>query len=306
MPARVELAALRAPSPLTGRSHCASRHRYRPCKKGGGAEATEECYQKTPLAFATPTTEIRYIDGSRDPFLINATTTDQGTFPKGSQWRKNPIPMCNCDIGTGCATKGNEAAEAAAAAEAEALAAITGQGKTCKAVLREFCGEKTGYNTCLKCGTQSSYDCEECCPGLEMVHAAGGVSYCVDKSPKPCSKDEPRSCYNMPYPNSYLAPGQRVAECPTGLMFPSAWNEGAGAGIGGVFDFEMVDKLAVPAVEAGAWSLSWRWDCEQTCDPSIEHGRHRPPARGVRLTRARLSPRRPQVWNSCADITITA
>ena len=27
-------------------------------------------------------------------FFINATTTSVGTYPVGSQWRKNPIPMC--------------------------------------------------------------------------------------------------------------------------------------------------------------------------------------------------------------------
>ena len=59
----------------------------------------------TPSDFATDTTEIRYVDGSRAPFLINATTTDKGTWPVGSQWRKNPIPMCGCDIGTGCGSK---------------------------------------------------------------------------------------------------------------------------------------------------------------------------------------------------------
>merc|ERR1712054_72189 len=79
---------------------------YRLCKKEEGKEATEECYQQTPLDFATETTEIRYKDGSKQPFLINATTTSVGTWPEGSQWRKNPIPMCNCDLGTtNCAGK---------------------------------------------------------------------------------------------------------------------------------------------------------------------------------------------------------
>ena len=43
--------------------------------------------------------------------------------------------------------------------------------------------------------------------------------------------------------------------------------------------FSMVDKLHVPAdLPAGDYSLSWRWDCEQT----------------------------PQVWNSCSDVTVEA
>jgi len=257
---------------------------YRICKKGGGAEATEECYQQRPLDFATETTQIRYVDGSRAPFFINATTTNQGTWPAGSQWRKNPIPMCNCDIGTGCGHKESVAAQRAmseveggATADADLTDIITG-GKQCKEVLHEFCGTKTGENTCLRCGSKSSYDCEECCPGLDKV-TKGGYSYCVSHNPSStCSKDNPRACFGEPYPNSYLAPGQQVAECPTGLMFPSAWDAGAGAGIGGSFNFEMVDKLQVPDVPPGEYSLSWRWDCEQT----------------------------PQVWNSCADVAITA
>ena len=67
---------------------------YRLCKNDGQT-LTEECYQQTPLQFATPETEIRYKDGSRDPFKISSPTTSVGTFPAGSQWRKSPVPMCN-------------------------------------------------------------------------------------------------------------------------------------------------------------------------------------------------------------------
>ena len=93
--------------------------------------------------------------------MINATTTDKGTWPAGSQWRKNPIPMCNCDIGTGCGGK-EETADAAAMFPAELPAWLSGAaegdegGKQCKEVVREQCGDKTGYNTCLKCGNKSS------------------------------------------------------------------------------------------------------------------------------------------------------
>ena len=78
---------------------------YRLCKKVKGKEVTEECFQQMPLDFATDSTTIKYYDGSRKPFDIKATTTDEGTYPKGSQWRKNPIPMCNCDMGVGCNSK---------------------------------------------------------------------------------------------------------------------------------------------------------------------------------------------------------
>ena len=51
---------------------------------------SEACYQQTHLEFATETTEVRYMDGSRPSVWINATTTSKGTWPLGSQWRKNP------------------------------------------------------------------------------------------------------------------------------------------------------------------------------------------------------------------------
>ena len=259
---------------------------YRLCKKDGSASGgvTEECYQQTPLDFATDTTEIRYVDGSRAPFLINATTTDKGTWPVGSQWRKNPIPMCGCDIGTGCGGKKAAVEKAAEEEEARGRALFAAKllegdagGKQCKAVLREFCGNDPATNTCLKCGTKSEFDCEECCPGLTR-ETSGDYAWCDDKSPKTCSKENPRSCYQQPYDQSHFHPGQTSAgECTTGVMFETSWDDGAGAGIGGNFMFEMVDKIKIPdGLAAGEYSISWRWDCEQT----------------------------PQVWNSCADVTI--
>ena len=145
------------------------------------------------------------------------------------------------------------------------------------AVSKDQCGNKTGINTCLSCGADSAYDCEVCCPGLQKVEK-GGYSYCVagQKPSKKCSKDNPRSCYSKPYDKTYLRPGQKTPGCDSGLMFPTAWDEGYGQGEEGQFMFSMADKLVVPDIEAGEYSLSWRWDCEQT----------------------------PQVWNSCADISI--
>ena len=64
-------------------------------------------------------------------------------------------------------------------------------------------------------------------------------------------------------------------------MFPASFPEGYGGDSDGWNDLgiQMVDQLKVPAdLAPGSYSLSWRWDCEQT----------------------------PQVWNSCADITVTA
>ena len=62
------------------------------------------------------------------------------------------------------------------------------------------------------------------------------------------------------------------------------YRTGYGAGMGddlkyGEFQWTLIDEVQVPeGLAPGAYALSWRWDCEQT----------------------------PQVWNSCADVTVVA
>lgn len=59
---------------------------YRLCKKDARGKVTEDCFQQTPMDFASETTKIVYHDNSRTPFNIPATTTSQGTYPPNSQW----------------------------------------------------------------------------------------------------------------------------------------------------------------------------------------------------------------------------
>ena len=73
---------------------------YRLCPKKDGQVLTEECFQANPLRFVGGTHTIRYNDGSAKPFEINATQLTEGVTPAGSTWRMNPIPACNCDIGS--------------------------------------------------------------------------------------------------------------------------------------------------------------------------------------------------------------
>jgi hypothetical protein len=76
--------------------------------------------------------------------------------------------------------------------------------------------------------------------------------------------------------------------CSTGTQFPPPWPQGYGhdqAHVAngatkrpdGMFVYSLVDKIVVPKTP-GDYVVSWRWDCEQT----------------------------PQVWNTCADVTIVA
>jgi hypothetical protein len=254
---------------------------YRLCKKVPGQELTEECYQQGHMEFATPETEIRYKDGSRAPFNITSITTNVGTWPVGSQWRKNPVPMCNCDIGTGCS-----------AAQEETEAMVTELSPIDEAELGNFqcksdatCGSPDKVlGDCKKCsadGKSPAWSCDECCEGWTKVTKAGG-GYCTKgKGPSPSPSPKPRGGMFQAYKSTHFHAGQTSKLCPSGVQFPTYWDEGAGAGTfdGGFgrFMFTMVDKLKVPDVPAGDYSVSWRWDCEET----------------------------PQVWNSCADVTIT-
>ena len=256
---------------------------YRLCKQTPGKNLTEECFQQTPLKFATETTEIKVLDGSGRPsFFINATTTNKGTFPTGSQWRKNPIPMCNCDVGAYC-----EGSQHSTATEVEPLndhkkvdflRQMEGSGKKCQQVPSDQCGNDYA-TSCLKCGSKSAYDCEKCCPGF-TPKKFGGYTWCEKGGSGPS-----KSSYFKPYSKSHVQPGQKTPLCPTGVMFPipdsliavGGYGNGLSSSKYKGFEFSMVDKLVVPDnLEPGLWSLSWRWDCEQT----------------------------PQVWNSCADVHI--
>ena len=61
-------------------------------------------------------------------------------------------------------------------------AVVAGKGG-CVAVPKDKCGDQW-FNSCLKCGTASSFDCEECCPGCKLVSKAP-YYYCQCGAPKP-------------------------------------------------------------------------------------------------------------------------
>ena len=70
---------------------------YRLCKKGH--KMTEDCFRAGALNFADNVTTIRYTDGSAPEFTIPAVDVTEGVVPKGSTWRRDPIPACACDGG---------------------------------------------------------------------------------------------------------------------------------------------------------------------------------------------------------------
>lgn len=79
-------------------------YQYRLCPKS--AEPTEACFQSHPLPFVGNTTTIRMnseTDRVKVPdFEIPAMDVNVGTSPKGSFWRRDPVPACNCDLGFLC------------------------------------------------------------------------------------------------------------------------------------------------------------------------------------------------------------
>jgi hypothetical protein len=262
---------------------------YRICKKGAGKAApTEACFQQTPLDFATAETTVVYTDGSRAPFTIKVPTTDKGTHPAGSQWRKNPVPMCNCDVGIGCGVKQQQQQEEKPVAAKAALPFYQKVGGDKDCVPDPTCSGtvKTSLPGCKKCDAAlAAWSCakDSCCPGYTEVAIDGGF-YCTNKSPgAPTPSPKPNPMFNA-YNATHFHEGQTSKICPSGLQYESLWDEGVGAagdpsGSFGRFNYYFVDQLQVPAaIDAGEYTLSWRWDCEET----------------------------PQVWNSCADITITA
>lgn len=184
---------------------------------------SEECFQQNQLDFVGNETTIQYVNNEKPEFKIPAITTNVGTYPAGSMWRKNPVPMCNCDLGYLCKAKGEDDAEHAAAVSSKGARAY---------------GPNPDYSTMFD-----------------------------------------------PYNKTNFHPGQTSTVCPTGVQYPSMWDDGLGGppydpGTGmaqSVYRYQMIDQLRVPTnIDAGEYVLSWRWDCEET----------------------------PQVWNSCADLTI--
>jgi hypothetical protein len=84
-------------------------YHYSVCPKGAtkNAPVTEACLHAHPLQFVGGNHTIRYTDG-RPELQIAAKDVAEGTFPKGSTWRANPIPACNCDQGFGCSANTSE------------------------------------------------------------------------------------------------------------------------------------------------------------------------------------------------------
>jgi len=77
-------------------------YQYRLCRvpkatPNNTLEATEECFQQTPLEFVGDKQWIQFGDGvdAKNRTEIPAVRVTEGVLPKGSTWTRNPIPGCN-------------------------------------------------------------------------------------------------------------------------------------------------------------------------------------------------------------------
>merc|ERR1719291_260821 len=76
-------------------------YQYRLCPKS--TAMSEDCFEANVLEFASDTNWIRYEDGSgKADVALAALDVSEGTLPKGSTWRRVPLPACNCDAGFVC------------------------------------------------------------------------------------------------------------------------------------------------------------------------------------------------------------
>merc|ERR1719410_1045629 len=70
---------------------------YRLCKvpeDGDMTKLTEECFQDGHLDFASDESWIQWGPDKKDSVKFKATRSTEGTFPEGSVWTKDPIPVC--------------------------------------------------------------------------------------------------------------------------------------------------------------------------------------------------------------------
>jgi hypothetical protein len=65
------------------------------------SDLTEECFQQHHLPFEGASSWIQFGATQTDRTEIRANRTTSGTFPKGSQWTKVPIPSCGGMYGGG-------------------------------------------------------------------------------------------------------------------------------------------------------------------------------------------------------------
>lgn len=209
---------------------------YRLCKKDGKGEVSEDCFQKTQLDFVGDKSWLLWPNGTR--LEVPLKKTNVGTFPKGSWWARNPIPVCTDCVQGGTKESGNVCSERIPPNSTEEIFTMEDVWKIPNVENVTFYGGEDweGYRLCK---TQ--------CTGGFLLTEQG------------CHLDDdgvPMTAFPEPYPH---ISGFAVQQGYPTTMFDVRANPGQAG-----FPFSIVDQVQIPAdLETGEYMLSWRWDAEQ-------------------------------------------
>jgi len=207
-------------------------YQWRLCKVSDGV--SEECFQKTPLAFAGDKTTLHYKPNSYfdeeitiPRIEIPLVKTSDGTFPKGSQWARVPVPSCRfCDqsiCGAGLMPNMTDLFKPADACN----------GCTAAKAFHEYEAGGLPWFKQQLCGQR--------CAGTGFgIHCPPGMSQFPEPAPG-------ISGYSSLFINDDYDPANPY----------NAYGDG--------LEYSIVDKVIVPQdLEPGDYLLSWRWDAEQS------------------------------------------
>lgn len=250
-------------------------YQYRLCPKSP-SDVTEECFQANPLSFATKKHIIRYSDGSRVDFEIDAVDVTEGVKPAGSTWRRFPVPTCNCDLGTGCTASQYDSSNRAYSSDA-----AEGECKTGLQFPKSW-DEGFGYYGPNKKdnGKDSTSDGKDSTSDVKKPADRINDKCLTNKDEEACKKVKECKWTEFTGKGTYCWGANadvkgKNRRLDGHLASEQTQKDKLGMAPEGGYRWHIVDKVIVPK-KNGSYVLSWRWDCEQT----------------------------PQIWTNCADIVV--
>lgn len=228
-------------------------YQYRLCPKG--SEQTEACFQNMPLEFVGNESFIQFCNLSETAaantsagFMRNSTPESfppQKLFPKPcSKKQRTAIPAVR--VSTGTLPEGSTWTRNPIPACAGILGGAYNVGCHVSTIPGKYPAPKASQFQFPPAGP------DQMRPGLLLGGFGEGACFGCNQ------KLNPKDC------NEFGKAGRN--NCTIDETKAQ------------IFQFSVVDKVRVPNVKPGEYTVSFRWDCEQT----------------------------PQIWSSCSDVTIVA
>jgi hypothetical protein len=197
----------------------------------------EASFNKMPLHAVGPSI-LRWDGDKATQKEFNATRIVEGTFPKGSQWTKNPLPgppmlwsregpsfEPYCEESKDCTDTGNPWTRELPAPKPKGPEPSTG----CAAALGKTCGKAAKGEACDACALNQ----------WSPLKAAG------------CTEAEQVTWCTQPGHVQHWHPAPGTCKC-SGSPNVFAWLEP---------NLEIVDTLKIPSdTKPGKYVLNWRWD----------------------------------------------